>query len=225
MSANNRKLLEQTLFNLTYTPGSAGMEAEMMREIAALSDDDLQLVITDLLGNIWRFPATARKHFDYLSGPAGIREERIFIMTYDELLKITAEKKRSAIRDLNKALKGPAGFLVKAEIKRNPGSVAWLYLAKEFCETLAEHVGEFLEQTDDIDSYEAREIGDIYMAYEDGRSDLYELLPIEAQLFTEWITKAKLPENQQLFLEGVLLWEMGILDGLYNFIIMAQTPQ
>lgn len=31
---------------------------------------------------------------------------------------------------------------------------------------------------------EAREIGEIYMAYEDGDSDLYSYLPIEAQLFT-----------------------------------------
>lgn len=30
---------------------------------------------------------------------------------------------------------------------------------------------------------EAREIGDIYMAYEDGDSDIYNLLPIEAKLF------------------------------------------
>ena len=49
MSATNRALLEKTLFNLTYTPGSVGMEAEMMAEIAALTDDDLQLVISDLL--------------------------------------------------------------------------------------------------------------------------------------------------------------------------------
>ena len=52
MSATNRALLEQTLFNLTLTPGSQGHEAEMMKEIAALSDDDLQLVISDLLGTM-----------------------------------------------------------------------------------------------------------------------------------------------------------------------------
>lgn len=52
MSATNRALLEKTLFNLTYTPGSDGHEAEMMKEIAALTDDDLQLVISDLLGTM-----------------------------------------------------------------------------------------------------------------------------------------------------------------------------
>lgn len=104
-------------------------------------------------------------------------------MTYDELLKITAEKKRKAIKELNTALNGPAGFLVKAEIERDPGMVAWLYLAREFCETLAEHVEEFMEQTGDIDSLDAREIGKIYMAYEDSDPDLYSYLPYEAQLF------------------------------------------
>lgn len=52
--------------------------------------------------------------------------------------------------------------------------------AKDFCETLAEHVEEFIEQAGRPD---AREIGDIYMAYEDGDSRLYELLPDEAKLF------------------------------------------
>lgn len=106
-------------------------------------------------------------------------------MTYEELLQETAEKKRTVTAQLNKAIKGPGGFLVKAEIERNPGSVAWLYLAKEFCEALAQHVEEFIQQTGDIDSPEAREIGSIYMAYEDSDPDLYELLPVEAQLFAE----------------------------------------
>lgn len=106
-------------------------------------------------------------------------------MTYEELLEITAEKKRAAVAQLNKALQGPGGFLVKAEIERKPGSVAWLWLAKEFCETLAQHVEEFIQQTGDVDSPEAREIGAIYMAYEDDDPDLYELLPLEAQLFAE----------------------------------------
>lgn len=104
-------------------------------------------------------------------------------MTYQELLTATAVKKQEAIKEINTALNGPAGFLTKAEIERNPGLVAWLWLAKEFCETLAEHVGEFIEQTGDIDSIEAREIGDIYMAYEDDDPDLYYKLPCEAQLF------------------------------------------
>ena len=109
-------------------------------------------------------------------------------MTYQELLKRTAEKKRKAIAELNKALAGDAGWLVKAEIERNPGGVAWLWLAEEFCMTLANHVGEFIEQTGDIDSLEAREIGAIYMAYEDDDPELYSLLPVEAQLFTEEVT-------------------------------------
>lgn len=104
-------------------------------------------------------------------------------MTYAELLKETAIKKREAISEINTALKGPCGFLVKAEIEKNPGSVAWHSLAKEFCEKLAEHVDEFIEQAGGVDTMEAREIGDIYMAYEDGDSDIYNLLPIEAQLF------------------------------------------
>lgn len=106
-------------------------------------------------------------------------------MTYDELLKITADRKVSAQEQLSAALRGPGGFLVKAEIQRKPGTVAWLYLAKDFCETLADHVGEWLEQLG-VDSYEAREIGDIYMAYEDGRDDLYDLLPTEARLYDDW---------------------------------------
>ena len=105
-------------------------------------------------------------------------------MTYPELLQITEEKKRTAIRDINKALRGPAGFLVRAEIEKNPGAAAWSYLAREFCETLADHVEEFMEQAGG-DSYEACEILDIYMAYYDGDPDIYHLLPVEAQLFTE----------------------------------------
>ena len=45
-------------------------------------------------------------------------------MTYEELLKETAVRKREALAELQAALKGPAGFLVDAEIKRNPGNVA-----------------------------------------------------------------------------------------------------
>lgn len=75
--------------------------------------------------------------------------------------------------------------LAWAEVERNPGSVAWVMLAQEFCETLAENIGDFLEQTGDIDSIDAREIGDIYVAYENDDPDLYELLPTEARLFDE----------------------------------------
>lgn len=100
-------------------------------------------------------------------------------MTYDELLKETATKKREAIAEINTALKGPCGFLIKAEIEKAPGKVAWHYLAREFCEKLAEHIDEFMQEGDDV----AREAGEIYMAYEDGDSDLYNYLPVEAQLF------------------------------------------
>lgn len=111
--------------------------------------------------------------------------EGMSTMTYDELLRETAEKKRKAIAEINAALKGPCGFLVKAEIEKNPGAVAWHWLAKEFCETLAQHVSEFIDQAGGVDTTEAREIGDIYMAYEDGDKNLYDYLPIEAQLFTK----------------------------------------
>lgn len=106
-------------------------------------------------------------------------------MTYADLLKETAAKKRKAIAEINAALKGPCGFLVKAEIEKKPGAVAWHWLAKEFCETLAQHVSEFIDQAGGVDSMEAHEIGDIYMAYEDGDENLYDLLPIEAQLFAK----------------------------------------
>lgn len=102
-------------------------------------------------------------------------------MTYNELLKETAEKKRKVIAEINSALKGPCGFLVKAEIEKYPGKVAWHYLAREFCEKLAEHIDEFMEEIEDV----AREVGEIYMAYEDGDSNIYSYLPIEAQLFEE----------------------------------------
>lgn len=104
-------------------------------------------------------------------------------MRYEELLAETDAKKRDAVAELNAALEGPCGFLVKAEIEKDPGTVAWHYLAKEFCKKLAEHVDEFIEQAGGVDSIEAREIGDIYMAYEDGDSNIYDLLPVEAQLF------------------------------------------
>lgn len=103
-------------------------------------------------------------------------------MTYEELLKKTAQRKQKAVRELNQALRGNTGWLVKAEIERDPGTVAWLWLAKDFCEELAEHVGEFIEEFG-LDTPDSREISDIYMAYEDGRDDLYDLLPTEARLF------------------------------------------
>lgn len=106
-------------------------------------------------------------------------------MTYAELLKTTAEKKKAAIRQLNKALHGPTGFLAKAEMEKNPGSVAWCFLAREFCETLAEHMDELIDSVGGVGSPDSYEICDIYMAYENSEPELYELLPVEAQLFTE----------------------------------------
>lgn len=108
--------------------------------------------------------------------------------TYQDLLRETEQKKKKVLKELNTALNGKAGFLVKAEIERSPGKVAWLWLAKEFCEKLAEHVSEWTtDENGNFDTWnsEANEIGRIYMAYEDDDPDLYELLPIEAQLFTE----------------------------------------
>ena len=107
-------------------------------------------------------------------------------MTYRELLKETGRKKIEAIVKLNQALKGDTGWLVKAELERNPGGAAWSFLAREFCETLAQHVDEFIEQANaEGRPWEAYEIGDIYTAYEDDDPELYNLLPVEAQLFTE----------------------------------------
>ena len=102
-------------------------------------------------------------------------------MTYKELLRETAAKKEKAVNEISNAIR--SSFLAKAEFERDPGMVAWLWLAKDFCEKLAEHVDEFIEQEEDIDSYTAREIGAIYMAYEDDDPGLYDLLPTEARLF------------------------------------------
>lgn len=106
-------------------------------------------------------------------------------MTYAELLSTTAEKKKDALRQLDKALHGPAGFLAKAEMEKNPGSVAWCFLAREFCETLANHIDELIDSVGGVGSPDSYEICDIYMAYENSEDDLYDLLPVEAQLFTE----------------------------------------
>ena len=108
--------------------------------------------------------------------------------TYEDLLRETEQKKREAIKQFNKALSGKAGFLAKAEIERNPGMVAWPWLAKDFCEKLAAHVGEWTSCEDgsfNNDDPLAWEIGNIYMAYEDNDPGLYDLLPVEAQLFAE----------------------------------------
>ena len=101
------------------------------------------------------------------------------IMTYTELLEETAIKKREALAELNAALKGPAGFLVEAEIKKDPGNVAWFFLAMDFCKKLAEHIDEFMNEGEDV----TLEVCQIYMAYEDGDENLYDYLPTEARLF------------------------------------------
>ena len=101
------------------------------------------------------------------------------IMTYTELLEKTAIKKREALAELNAALKGPAGFLVEAEIKKDPGKAAWFFLAMDFCKKLAEHIDEFMNEGEDV----TLEVCQIYMAYEDGDENLYDYLPTEARLF------------------------------------------
>lgn len=102
-------------------------------------------------------------------------------MTYDELLKTTADRKAKAIEELNTAISHPQlGFLSREEIRRDPGMVAWLWLAKGFCETVAEHLDELLAS---VDEYDRNDICRIYMAYEDSDPDLYDMLPLEAQLF------------------------------------------
>lgn len=106
--------------------------------------------------------------------------------TYQDLLEETAAEKKRITKQLNDALKGAGGFLVKAEIEKNPGMCAWLWLAKGFCEKLAEHVSEWISDADgnfDVNNPDAEEIGRIYMADEDSDPDLYEMLPVEARLF------------------------------------------
>lgn len=104
-------------------------------------------------------------------------------MTYADLLKATAERKTKVIRQLNAAVNHPQlGFLSKAEIERDPGMVAWLWLAEGFCRTLAENWEEIWSSADEL---EREDIGRIYVAYEESDPDIYNLLPVEAQLFTE----------------------------------------
>jgi hypothetical protein len=106
-------------------------------------------------------------------------------MTYYDLLEKTAKKKREVLRKFNKALKGSSGFLVQAEIERNPGQVAYTWLAKDFCEEVCKHIEEWTEQLNAAgDVATAFEIADIYMAYQDGH-DLSDVLPVEAKLWEE----------------------------------------
>ena len=103
-------------------------------------------------------------------------------MTYYDLLEQTEQKKQKVLRDFAKALKGNGGWLMKAEIKRNPGRVAYLWLAQEFCEILADHIGEWTEEFG-MDSLEARELADIYQTWHNDEPGLYDLLPVEARLW------------------------------------------
>ena len=102
-------------------------------------------------------------------------------MTYEELLRTTGERKLKAVAELNSAMANPQlGFLAEAEIRKDPGMVAWLWLAKDFCEAIAENLDELLAS---VEEYERDDIVRIYMAYYDDDPDLYDMLPIEAQLF------------------------------------------
>ena len=102
-------------------------------------------------------------------------------MTYTELLRLTGERKLKAVRELNEGINHPKlGFLCRAEIRKDPGMVAWLWLAEPFCRDLAEH---WEEVTASVDEDTRDDLCRIYMAYEDSDPDIYDLLPIEAQLF------------------------------------------
>lgn len=102
-------------------------------------------------------------------------------MTYKDLLRETARKKEEALKVINDGLKGPGGFLVKHELEQGLASVAWNLLAKDFCNTLYEHFDEIYDGLKE--DYERQEVSDIYMAYYNNEDYLYDLLPLEAQLF------------------------------------------
>lgn len=103
-------------------------------------------------------------------------------MTYWELLEITDRKKKEVQRKLNTSLNGSNGWIVKAEIERNPGGLAYIALAKEFLETLDANMGEILQS---LDEYDQREIYDIIACWYDDDPDLYDRLPTEARLYDE----------------------------------------
>ena len=104
-------------------------------------------------------------------------------MTYYDLLKKTERKKQKVLKKFNAAMKGNAGWLVKDEIERNPGRVAYFYLAKEFCEELADHIEEYVESVGGYDSYDGRGLCDIYQTWYNDEPGLYDLLPTEARLW------------------------------------------
>lgn len=104
-------------------------------------------------------------------------------MTYYELLERTEAKKQKILREFAAAIKGNAGWLVKEEIKRNPGRIAYDYLAKDFCEELGNNIEEYVESVGGYDSYEGIELCGIYQTWYNDEDGLYDLLPVEARLW------------------------------------------
>lgn len=103
-------------------------------------------------------------------------------MTYAELLRATEAKKRRLIKQFNAAMKDPkTGFLVRHELKTKPGTIAYLWLAKDFCDHIINHYEELIADPD----ADPNEISTIYMHYYDNDPDLYEALPWEARLFDD----------------------------------------
>lgn len=105
------------------------------------------------------------------------------MMTYYDLLAKTEKRKRNVLKDFAKAMRGKAGWLVKAEIERNPGRVAYVWLAREFCEELADHIEEYVKSVGGYDSYEGMELCGIYQTWYNNEPGLYDLLPTEARLW------------------------------------------
>lgn len=52
MSAQNRKLLETTLFNLRYDMDCIGEELEMYSDLEAMSDAELESIINEMLSDL-----------------------------------------------------------------------------------------------------------------------------------------------------------------------------
>ena len=52
MSAQNRRLLEATLFNLRYDMDCIGDELEMYSDLETMSDDELENILNEMLSNL-----------------------------------------------------------------------------------------------------------------------------------------------------------------------------
>lgn len=52
MSKQNRAMLEQTLLNLRFDMDCIGKEAEMYRELAAMTDPELEQILNELLAEM-----------------------------------------------------------------------------------------------------------------------------------------------------------------------------